>query len=145
MGKVLKADLSVTHTAKSQGAAAIVEGRLYGVNASGNLVAADRSTPVRAVGIAFKPMTAANAVDKPVTLFVKGVVELDTVNDIEGAWTVGAAVYVGLTGKYTTVKPTTATNIAQVIGTSLSANRVLVHVQPLALTIQAAATSNIVI
>ncbi len=144
MGKVLKADLSVTHTARSQGAAAIVEGRLYGVNASGNLVAADRSTPVRAVGVAFKPMSAANAVDKPVTLFIAGIVELETA-DIEGAWTVGAAVYLGLTGKYTTVKPTTATNIAQVIGTSLSANRVFVQVQPLALTVQAAATSNIVI
>ncbi len=144
MGKVLKADLSVTHTARSQGAAAIVEGRLYGVNASGNLVAADRSTPVRAVGVAFKPMSAANAVDKPVTLFIAGIIELETA-DIDGAWTVGAAVYLGLAGKYTTVKPTTATNIAQVIGTALSANRVFVQVQPLALTVQAAATSNIVI
>ena len=143
MAKVLKADPSVTYPVAMNASAAASEGYLYGINSSGAGLLADCSTPVFAVGFAFRDLSAANsALGKPVILYQRGIIEL-TASDITGGWTIGAGVYLSTAGKWTTVKPSTNAYALQPVGVAVSATRVLVDVANHRTLFQTAATSTV--
>jgi hypothetical protein len=126
-------------------AGAVSEGLLYGINASGQAVAADRATgPQRAVGFAITSLTAAQASNgNYVALVPTGIVECNTVDIAGGAFTIGGTVYLDTAGKYTTTKPTTAGNILQAVGVAMSASKVAVNIVPYGLTLQVSGSTTI--
>jgi hypothetical protein len=122
---------------------AIVEGLLYGVNGTGNPVLADRATPISVVGFAVKGLTAAEGAAGKAAAFTRhGIVELVAAEIAGGTFTIGANVYLDTAGKYTTTKPSTATNILQYVGVAISTTKVAVYVSP-PLVITAAASGTL--
>jgi len=124
---------------------AISEGLLYGLNSSGQAVAADRATgPQRAVGVAITSLTAGQATNGTnVALTNMAIIECAAGDIAGGAFTNGATVYLDTAGKYTTTKPSTAANILQPVGVALSTTKVAVNIVPYGLTIQASGSTTI--
>jgi hypothetical protein len=126
-------------------AAAVSEGLLYGIDANGKAVVADRVTgPQAAVGFAVTSLSTAQMNEgKNVALAQKGIIELETGHIAGGAFTVGATVFLDVTGEYTTTKPTTATHLVQPVGVAMTTTKVVVNIVPGVLVAQAAGNSNI--
>lgn len=143
MGLIRKYDPDVTINVGC--AAAVTEGRLYGIDSNGKAVVADRATgPQSASGVAVSTVTTAQAsAGMNVALTPIAIIECTTSEIEGGAFTVGAPVYLHTTGFYTTTKPSAAASILQRVGTALSATKVYVNIAGHALTLQAAGNSTI--
>jgi len=143
MAKVKNYNEDVTLNVQASGA--ISEGLLYGLNSSGQAVAADRATgPQRAVGVAVTGLTAAQqAAGAIVALCPIAVIECDAADIAGSAFTQGATVYLDVSGKYTTTKPSTAANIIQPVGVALTTTKVAVNIVPYGLTLQASGSTTI--
>ncbi len=142
MATVKKYDTDVTINV--QAAAAVTEGLLYGIDTNGKAVVADRTTgPQRASGFAVRGLTTAEATaGKAVALCSRGIVQLAAADIAGGAFTVGADVWLDVTGEYTTTKPTTATQLLQYVGVALTTTKVAVNLAH-ALVLTAANAGNI--
>lgn len=144
MATVKKYNQWVTWNVK--GAAAVTEGLFYGIDTSGNAVVADNTTPKAALGFAVKGLTTAQYNNgDAVALCQQGVIEFATSEIAGGAFTVGAAVYLGASGGVTTTKPTTNTYLVQPVGVALTTTKAAINTMNGFIVAQTSGNSNIAI
>jgi hypothetical protein len=146
MASILKYDKDVTLNITAN--LAVTRGLLYGINSSGNFVLADQTTGPQ-VAFGFAPFdnlsTDVGYLTKAVALTTRGVIDFaDTTSMIAGGtFTVGATVWLGTAGGYTTTKPTTNGHLAQAVGIAVGTTRAVIEVSMVPLLAQTAGNSNI--
>lgn len=120
-------------------AATIAAGQLVGLDASGNLVLADAdaATPIEAVGVALTAGVSGNTIGVAQDAQLKNTAWSFAVGSAGKLWLSGTA------GGMTTTRPTTATNLVQAVGRSLSATRVIVRITPAVARVQADGTTTV--
>lgn len=134
-------DDRVTPVLKASGA--ITKGLLYGISGGVATLATNAAGGnVPALGFAITSLTAAQATaGKRVGLASRGILTLSATEITGSTFTAGAPVYVATAGKYTSTRPTTATEMIQPVGIAITTTQILVMVSPAALKAQAAATT----